>query len=836
MSNIWNTVKDRILDYVFGNDYAKIFDLATNAIDSKIEFELRIANTPDKHCDVESWNVYDKYLEPYTDLRDEVIVTCANPSFNTYNKRYRLYQNGGVMQEKTLISRFNSSGDIDMNLVAKISREVNIPINEARSLIRNPSSFARTYRTCYNIVYDKLSKRASKYLKNWSVDKTVRLISTNPNEHKIVQTMVTDISKPATYDILDMEFEFIGEEHQELEQSLLALIEFIYMSRTKSCNYKDISFEYQIYNQLSGNKLSNFMIKQEIKYFPNVRRTYSIKTESFKLLIYIEDDNYIILGNDEIDLSHFDDFGIYDYSVLLAIDNNVSTLTVLDIYIYHKESVYGLVFEDRRSKLEELASNSSLLRLPKDEDEGEEGCSTISFYDDYKLCTFHPSVFRLNLVTKRNNDGTSYCLYTQYNVVLISPLLACAIGENGAIYVPKNRNEFECKLQNHEVFIDNQCVCFECTSLNGMIDLVPVGLATAPVDDLRTAEYTILEAYAREEMIDTQIESKSDITSLLFQYTIEGVYGTQFNNILLYAPSGGLDPNAVKAISNFVAYNKFIIKGTSNDIVNNLNQYYSSNYISSITKAKLVCNSNSKMYTLNEEQKLFQIASVFNNDIDLIITGFRVFNKLSDLISLFVVLHRNATRDATVIFNYINYHINIFKFLWDIDKEMGIDVIKRIEKGLNPSRIGGGNYLVDLNNVGNVKSFIEKIKNRSALTLFRSRQQLNNNNVVYVGENNGEYYYRINDLQTYDNEHSSLRSFVVSTLKSQEDKITEMNDLTLLVTRTIGVYFEFNSVVSYPIQSPEIEKMIAFQSKMFEQFSMKTRYEYRDFVSCKLTF
>lgn len=835
MTNIWNIVKDRILDYVFGNDYAKIYDLATNAVDDKIEFELRIANTIDQHCDVESWNVYDKYLEAYTDLRDDVIVTCANPSFNTYYKRYRLYKNGGVLQEKTLISRFNSSGDIDMTLVAKISREVNIPIAEAKSLIRNPSSFARTYRTCYNIVYDKLSKRASKYLSNWSVDKTIRLISTNENENKIVHTMITDISHPVTYDVLDIEFEYIGE-HKELEQSLLALIEFVYMAKAKTCNYKDISFEYQIYNQLSGSKLNSFMIKPEIRYYPNVRRTYTVGTGAFKLLIYIEDNNYIVLGDEEIDLRNFDDFGIYDYSVMLVMENEDSTLTILDIYIYHKESVYGLVFSDRRSKLEEAASNSSLLHLPADEDEGEENGSTISFYDDYKLCTFHPSVFRLNLITKLNNDGASYCLYTQYNVILLSPLLACATGENGAIYIPKNRNEFETRIQNKEVFIDNECVCFECRGSNGAIDLIPVSLATSALDDLRTAEYTILEAYAREEMIDTQTEYKCDTLSLMFQYTVEGMYGLSFNNVLLYAPTGGLDFNALKAISNFISYNKFIIKGTANDIVSNLGQYYSTNYISPITKAKLVCNSNSKLYTLNEEQNLFQIASVFNNDIDLIITGFRVFNKLTDLISLFVVLNRNITRDAIVIFNYINDHVNIFKFLYDIDKEMGIDIIKRIEGGLNPSRIGGGNYLVDLNGVNDQKRFIENMKKRTTLTLFKSCQKLGNKNIEYVGESEGQYYYRLNDLQRLDKEHASLRNFVVSTLKSQEDKISEMNDLTLFVTRTIGAYFEFNSVVSYPINAPEIEKLIAFQTQMFEQFKAQTRYPYRDYVSCKLTF
>ena len=109
MQNIWTTVKDRILEGVFGNEYEKIYDLVNNYGGDKIEFELRLADT-DSHCGVEFWNIYNQYLTPYTDLRDDVILSCANESFDVHGKVYRYYKYGGVMQEKTLISKFGTIG------------------------------------------------------------------------------------------------------------------------------------------------------------------------------------------------------------------------------------------------------------------------------------------------------------------------------------------------------------------------------------------------------------------------------------------------------------------------------------------------------------------------------------------------------------------------------------------------------------------------------------------------------------------------------------------------------------------------------------------------------
>lgn len=774
--DVRDNVKRRIFEYAFGNSYSEIYDvIAHRRSCSSLEFELRLADSSD-HCSIDGWNIYDDYLIPYTSFTNDVIITYKNPSFDIKGKIYREYKAGNVFQEKSLISKFRTGNIEGIPLIAKISQERYLPLRDY-DIRHNPSSFARTYRQSFRIECNDLSERTAKYLSNWSVDKTIRQISARADDYKIKHEIPLDINAPSVYDILDIEFEYDGD-YEDFELSLISLIEFLYLVHpTMSIHYRSVSFEYQLYSILCKDQLESLLISPEIKHSDSSYRFDIEDGSRLYLMIYVDDDNYLLFDKNIIDFGAFKDFDIYKYSVLQVAYNSNGKYVAIDIYYLDSTSILSSSYMYRYERMKERLSDSKIIQIQEFATSKNENMMRVYMHDNYKLIRLVPVCFHLDLALKPYRDGISYLLYTKDEQPLVSPLLA------HQRYLPSK----------YDGLSTNENIRFKCVKQPGAIELLPMK-NTKNIDTLSDAESIILEAFSRANEIILKNEEIDKASLYLFQIVIEHYNTLKYKNVLLWSPTQDTIAQALHLISCYISYDKLIVKTTTRSVIENLNNYYMNEFIAPIKReTRIVKSSNRRIYTLNEERELYNIPEVFHADMNLIITSFNDYKSLNELMTVFNKLKENVTENGIVVFNYINNDCNAYEFAYNTK-------------------------IIDLTQCANTRVTISNLVKAGDRCLLKHSKRLTTKGLTLLTRlDDGSLIYGLK-------------------IENENIPISNTDDVVLSTIKTLSSKYGFNIHVRYPIEDEELSHLIAYNKIINDEFSKNDKIDYSKYVSVEMIF
>lgn len=816
---IWARTSRRIFDKIYGNNIENIYDILSHRIsDNKnLEFEMRISDLHG-NCSLKYWNVYNEYFRESPEFLDDLIITYENPFITVNGNTFREYYVGGVKQEKTLITKFATSTPDKFTIPLMTKLSIERYIENLGDIQKYPKNYARTFRQSYTIDCDLISKRSRKYISNWRVDKTVRLIYSKFPKNYIEKI---DISNPQNFDILDLEFEYIGD-FKDLEFSLISLFEFLYLSHPiMRTQYFDISFDYNIYSILSGDKLKSFKPTLKIKGSDLHRNKLSIPEDSeLKILIYDNDENYIEVENDRIIFDYFDGFNLYNYSIIPVFKYG-NKYICFDCYCYEKELIFMKNYEIRFECLKRLCDSSKKLKINFNH---KKPYFTIYLYNNFQDIRISPNTYYIDLFVEKCLDNT-YILYTQNSNLLISPLL------NINIYIPGNRNDFDRDIRDRKIFIDKTCVKFKCELNYGYLDLVPVSKSSR-VSEIDEVSNVLLEAYSKFNNITEYKENDVDVVDLLFQVIIEKFNFDKFTNILMLDEYGMINPFASKIINLFISADRIILKSKSKNIVENLYAYYSPIFIPPIkfTTTKYRKMSSKHFYTINENNSIFNIPGIYSNDIDLLITPYQQIRNLSMFIDLFENMKKNLNFDGVAIFNYINRIIDLYSFIYDID----ISTDEKVD--VTDEKFRDVNMYIDLSSVTEKDELRKKVsnilkkRNHQKITLIRTNRSINSRLLELVHKSD-TYLYKYSKYE----ETNLLKKYLIDILRTSEDEEIK-NNVVLFMIKNLSKYINFNIKIYYPSDTKEIVEKLAFD-KNFRNNSSLTDLDYlHEYISVEIRF
>ena len=824
---VWNEARERCFDRVLGNGYNFILDVLNNYYGNDIEFEIRIADS-NTHCSENYWNVYNQYLVEDTALRYDIIMTYENPNLRIYDTRFREYKFGNIKQEKTLISRFSTVKEIVdpltdqktteaindevIPLVAKVSRERYIPTIRSQK----PVSYAKTYRQTFKIDCDVVSARTRQFLKNWNVDKTIRIIANTEDDIRFVKTNITDINKPIFYDILDLEFEYDeAADPKELEESLLALIEFIYIAHPQKRKYfQSVSFEYQLYNIRTKDKMKLFIQQPDIKQRSDAIVKYALPPASkCRTLIYENDDNYIAI-DENIDFSHFQKFDTCYINIIKMFGEYA-----VDIYVSENENICHLPYAERLKILESIGSKIWSIP-PIWDDEEDKDC--LYMMDDFRKMSIMPNVIEICLKIKQHTDGSSYLLYTRDDVALSSPLL-------NKLYIPGERNAFDKDISNREIFVNGEIVRFQCICNEDIIDLVPICKESKDkITTLQEATYRILEAYAKKNDVVIDDDTTFKPADIFIQSVIERYNKTSVHNLYVSGERSVNEYKILRLVSDFIKFDNLVYRANDKNIVNNLAFYYSDTFIPTIYQdSRLVLGYEKHISVIGNNAEINDIPGLFKKDMDFIITSFNTFQTLTSFVNAFENLQHNTCTDGTIVFNYIAKCIDIFNFIYDVSKDLTATEITKIEETSNVSRYSHRNITIDIDQCKDIKKTLKLLfskRPKDRVTLIRSRKHINSKELTLIGEDEDKHVYR-HGVCTHGN---VLRRYLLKNiLKDMPD-----NDIILYMLKLISTYFSYTLNIFYPFETDEVADGIAYNKKTTKLFGELS--EYKNYTSAQI--
>lgn len=246
-----------------------IKSINTYTNDYNYEVELRIIDDfKGLSCDKHTYKNFS--LEGFYKINynDNITVSYKSLSRKTY---IRTDLNNKHVEKKTNIATIPSISNKNqkktlMPIVIKLNIESSIDMDNVNkdNLIFNNSKNILNYQRKQRISY----KTNIPLLKNWRIDKTVRLFSTDINDKKISFTLTEDnVINPIYYDKLDIEFEYIGE-YVNFEDSLFKLFEFIYVDEFKTFN-------------IMYNNINNILLKSYNIDFTSIYSDVGIITNNF---------------------------------------------------------------------------------------------------------------------------------------------------------------------------------------------------------------------------------------------------------------------------------------------------------------------------------------------------------------------------------------------------------------------------------------------------------------------------------------------------------------------------------------------------------------------------
>lgn len=224
--------------------------------DTNYEFELRIVNDAFKAgCNLETFRSLN--LKNFIQLQYEDVI-IANYKTPVYGYRYRKKINNDndnlSLNRKINISqvgtKLNNTESIRYPLKMKLNIEDDLEVSTECLQLEN---YQRRQRISYIT--------SIPLLRNWRIDKTLRLFSNDINDKKLTFPLdKQNVFVPVVYDLLDIEFEFIGN-YSEFKKSIFKLFEFIYMSEFQTFNI--------LYNKINDTLISKYNLNLS-KIFPSV--------------------------------------------------------------------------------------------------------------------------------------------------------------------------------------------------------------------------------------------------------------------------------------------------------------------------------------------------------------------------------------------------------------------------------------------------------------------------------------------------------------------------------------------------------------------------------------
>lgn len=202
-----------------------------NETDTNYEFELRFIDNNNRSSTLETYNSID--LSDAIELKySDIILT----NYKSFANNVRVRGSNETITEKTNICNIISNKentDIKPFIVKfNIERCIkNIEKDNEPEIL----DYQRRQRISYRI--------NKPYLCNWRIDKTLRLFAKYP-QHKKLHCFLekSNVEKPEIYDMLDIEFEYIGD-YSEIIISFIKLFEYLYPKKYEIFNidYNDIN-------------------------------------------------------------------------------------------------------------------------------------------------------------------------------------------------------------------------------------------------------------------------------------------------------------------------------------------------------------------------------------------------------------------------------------------------------------------------------------------------------------------------------------------------------------------------------------------------------------------
>ena len=311
--------KNKILNKVFSNNTFDIECLINNISSmsypkDNYEFELRIVDNYDKlSCLPSTFKSFP--LDNFHKLTysDDIVVSLKSPVRGVY---FRTDIDRTYLQSKTNITTLynfkrNEQPSV-LPLVFKLNIENVVNIKDNNDIINTVANYQRKQRVSYCSTLP--------LLKNWRIDKTVRLYINDIDDIKLTYPLSEqNVYICDYYDALDIEFEYIGD-FTEFELSLYKLFEYIYRDDFKTFNLTYNMIDNILYETHKVN-LSNissevgiitneFISKQNISDFVYEEKfdgekvslvmfngdIYEMTKKYFKL-IYQDDNNILLTTN-----------------------------------------------------------------------------------------------------------------------------------------------------------------------------------------------------------------------------------------------------------------------------------------------------------------------------------------------------------------------------------------------------------------------------------------------------------------------------------------------------------------------------------------------------------
>ena len=235
LNDIINEVQDNVLFKLFGSEYINVRTLLNNVsqLNNSDEYEFEMRFVEQNQTSTNVWHSFTEQNYPISlSSYDDDIVYSYLTTIPMPNIHFRSYEKTGIHERKIMINSVLAHPD---------SSIIPLKINFSKESLMNENKEMKKF---YNIqrrqrcsfVFDV----ESNYLKNWRIDKTLRLYAKTLNDKKLSLNLdIYNMDNLNYYDKLDIEFEYIGP-FSEIKQSFFELINMIYRP------YEFFNMEYQI--------------------------------------------------------------------------------------------------------------------------------------------------------------------------------------------------------------------------------------------------------------------------------------------------------------------------------------------------------------------------------------------------------------------------------------------------------------------------------------------------------------------------------------------------------------------------------------------------------------
>lgn len=796
-------INSNILSYLFQSNYDDLYKVINDKpIDLSIDLSMKFEILDDK------WNLYNKYFQEKTSILDDTIIEYRNPVCLIKNFSFYKYSIGGAIYKDEHVININTdSSNVDvllMNFSATDHKYISSIGNLEKYNYKNIVTQSFKFDSENNLLRKFIPLTSIKYLENWNITKNV--IMNSSIAKKFPQNL--DINHPKIFDELELIFNYEGNIN-ELEKSLISLIEFLYLTNPKfSIHYQNISFEYQYFNLQINKRLNNFINKSKIIKPSEYKSKIKIPENSIQyLMIYIADDNFILLDKSKIDFSNFKTINssenynhseIYNFA-LINVFYSENKFIASDIY-YLDRLLNENSYEERIKNLDLIIPNSKLIVREIDSKD----LMSVYHFDDISKIYLIPNQFFINLRVVRNFDETSYLLYSSTEPIS-TPLMKSNIFQPQVL-----RSQIERLIYEKSLNIDNDIVKFSCEFNNGWIDLKPVEIMkNVEADAISDIYMTILSAYYKLSKSKYLIKNHNNYVEYVSQLIIEKLNRKVFKNVLIY--STNFDVHSLISIGeSFLNYDRFVFCSSESAIVKNMFHYYQNEFNqlrTIIPSTRFVRSLNRNIYTVNLNNSICKIPSIYRKDMNLIITDFQEYHKLSKFIETLEFLMENISSDGLIIFNYIRSIENIedlLMFIFDIDKYVN---------SLDDSE--DKNLFIDIERFSrdDTSKLLKIIRNNR--TIIKTKSSLGS-------KNDSRIIMKINDYRVYlfdfiNENKSSIYNYSRSLIKSQiESNEKIINDPIQIILNQLSSFLKFNCKFDLMIEDAKIlEKNNEFDYSKF---------------------